>query len=113
MTHLTKFIPLANLTLNIENPRFEMVGSQREAILTMLDNQGDKLVRLAEDIIENQLNPTDIISVSPHEKLEKQYNVLEGNRRITALKLLNNPELIPEKNKSLLNKFRKLNEEYP
>jgi len=112
MTQKNKSIPLSKLTVNIENPRFEMVGNQREAIITMLEDQQDKLVKLAEDIIDNGMNPAELVIVVPHEKLDKQFNVLEGNRRITALKLLSNPELIPEKYKSLLIKFKKLSESF-
>lgn len=112
MAQKNKSIPLSKLTVNIENPRFEMVGNQREAIITMLEDQQDKLVKLAEDIIDNGMNPAELVILVPHEKLDKQFNVLEGNRRITALKLLSNPELIPEKHKSLLNKFKKLSESF-
>ena len=89
-----------------------MVGNQREAIKTMIEDQGDKLLKLAEDITKEGLNPGDSIFVVKHEKHVNQYNVLEGNRRVTALKLLENPELIPEENKLLLNKFKKLSERY-
>ncbi|MBK8548081.1 MAG: ParB N-terminal domain-containing protein [Saprospiraceae bacterium] len=97
---------IADLHINIENPRFEMVGNQREAIKTMIEDQGEKLAKLAEDITNEGLNPGDPIFVTKHEKQPNQYNVLEGNRRVTALKLLENPDLIPETNKSLLNKFK-------
>lgn len=112
MSHQRKLLDIANLNINIENPRFEMVGNQREAIKTMIEDQGDKLVKLAVDIINKGLNPGDPIFVAKHEKETSQYNVLEGNRRVTSLKLLENPDLIPEKNKSLLTKFRKLSEQY-
>jgi ParB-like chromosome segregation protein Spo0J len=112
MTSQNREIPLSQLTINIENPRFEMVGTQREAIATMLESQGEKLFKLAEDIVNYGLNPADLVIVLAHQKLDKQYNVLEGNRRVTALKLLSNPELIPEKNKVLLNKFKKLSETF-
>ncbi|NLA16351.1 MAG: hypothetical protein GX877_07445 [Bacteroidales bacterium] len=60
-----------------------MMGNQREAIITMLEDQKDKWVRLAEDIIEHGMNPAELILVVSHEKLEKQFNVLKGNRGIT------------------------------
>lgn len=112
MAYKRTFIDIADLYINIENPRFEMVGNQREAIKTMIEDQGDKLCKLADDITNMGLNPGDPIFIAKHEKLSNQYNVLEGNRRVTALKLLENPNLIPETNKSLLNKFKKLNEQY-
>jgi hypothetical protein len=105
-------VDVMNLIVNIENPRYEMVGTQREAISIMIEDQKDKLVRLAEDIIENGLNPSDLVIVARHEKEANQYNVLEGNRRVTVLKLLNSPELISEKYKSLYKKFKQLSENF-
>lgn len=107
-----KNIDLSLLSVNIENPRFEMVGSQREAISQMIEDQGQRLTKLAQDILDNGLNPSDLIIVTNHEKSDGHYNVLEGNRRITALKLLANPDLIPDKHKSLLNSFKKLSERF-
>ena len=112
MSNHRKLIDLSLLNINIENPRFEMVGNQREAIKTMIEDQSEKLIKLADDITSEGLNPGDPVFVIKHEKLEGQYNVLEGNRRIIALKLLENPDLIPETNKSLLNRFKKLSEKY-
>ncbi|MDQ0287811.1 hypothetical protein J2Z49_002944 [Desulfofundulus luciae] len=107
-----KLIPLTSLLVNTENPRYEMVSNQQEAIQLMIEEQKDKLVKLAEDILANGLNPSDLIMVTPYEKNESQFVVLEGNRRIVALKLLNNPNLILEKHKSLYRKFKQLNESF-
>lgn len=112
MKYETSFLDIALLIINTENPRFDMVGNQREAIALMVAHQKDKLVRLAQDIVENGVNPSDLIIVTPHTKHEGKFNVLEGNRRVTAIKLLNNPDLIPEKNKSILNKFKELSKQY-
>ena len=89
-----------------------MVGNQREAISRMIDDQGQRLINLAQDILDNGLNPSDLIIVTKHAKTDGHYNILEGNRRITALKLLANPDLIPDKHKSLLNSFKKLSERF-
>lgn len=112
MKHETKLINISMLEINTENPRFEMVGNQREAIGVMIESQKNKLARLAQDIIENGLNPSDLVIVTPHEKHKRKFSVLEGNRRVTALKLLNNNDLIPEKYKSLMNKFKQLSSEF-
>jgi hypothetical protein len=112
MSNKRVLVDISDLNINIENPRFEMVGNQREAIKTMIEDQGEKLIKLADDIVNEGLNPGDSIFITKHEKQNNQYNVLEGNRRVTALKLLENPDLIPETNKSLLNKFKKLSEQY-
>ena len=60
-----------------------------------------------DDIVTNGLSPVDLIIVTPSEDNNK-YIVLEGNRRITSLKLLNNPTLIDDKYASLRKKFQKL-----
>lgn len=112
MKHKIKIININMLEINTENPRFEMVGNQREAISVMIESQNNKLARLAQDIIENGLNPSDLVIVTPHEKHKHKFSVLEGNRRVTALKLLNNNDLIPEKHKSLLIKFKQLTPDF-
>ena len=88
-----KRISISNLVVNIENPRYEMVGSQHEAIALMVKEQKSKLLNLCSDVVNYGLNPSEMPIVIPHEKDKGQYNVLEGNRRIVALKLLHNPDL--------------------
>ncbi len=105
-------IKLIDLLVNTENYRFDTVASQKEAIETMIEDQNDKLFRLAEHIVKNGLNPNDIIQVSPSSHDSSQYNVLEGNRRVVALKLMHNPDLIDHsKRQALKKKFKKLHEE--
>ena len=50
--------------------------------------------------------------MTPNEKNGRKFKVLEGNRRITVLKLLKNNKLIPEEHKPLLNRFKKLSSDY-
>lgn len=104
---ITKTIKLTSLFINTENYRFEPLSSQKEAINKMVEDQGDKLYYLAEDILSNGLSPIDLIIVIPSEE-DKNYIVLEGNRRVTSLKLSNNPTLIDDKYISLRKKFQKL-----
>ena len=101
---------MTSLFVNTENYRFEPLPSQKEAIDKMIEDQGDKLYSLVDDIIINGLSPVDSIIVTPIEDSNK-YIVLEGNRRITSLKLLNNPTLIDDKYASLRKKFLKLRTE--
>ncbi len=100
-------LSLSSLELNTQNPRFEIAGDQREAIKTMLNEQSDKIINLAEDIIKFGLNPSESTIVSPNEKAKGLYVVLEGNRRITALKILENPNLASH-DKTLFKKFKEL-----
>ena len=109
---IIKKIKLTSLFVNTENYRFEPLSSQKEAIDKMIEDQEDKLYSLADDIITNELSPVDLIMVTPSEDVNK-YIVLEGNRRITSLKLLNNPTLIDDKYSSLRKRFQKLQKEHP
>lgn len=109
---IIKEIKLTSLFVNTENYRFEPLSSQKEAIDKMIEDQEDKLYSLADDIVTNGLSPVDLIMVTPSEDVNK-YIVLEGNRRITSLKLLNNPTLIDDKYASLRKRFQKLQKEYP
>lgn len=109
-------IKVANLLLNPTNYRFSPQTNQREAIEVMLKDQGEKLYKLAEDIVENGLNPSEDLMVTPIEDgnaTQKLYKVLEGNRRITALKLLSIPENIEgEEFAKIKTRFLKLHKRY-
>ncbi len=104
---IVKNVKLTSLFVNTENYRFEPLSSQKEAIDKMVEDQGDKLYLLVDDIITNGLSPVDLIIVTPSED-DNKYIVLEGNRRITSLKLLNNPTLINDGYALLRKKFQKL-----
>ena len=92
-----------NLLLSLENPRLDESNNQSEAIDKMVENQGNKIYALAKDIATNGLNPIEDIAVIKRE--DGKFTVREGNRRITAIKLINNPSILKNKNASLLNKF--------
>ena len=109
---VVKTIKLTSLFVNTENYRFESLTSQKEAIDKMVEDQGDKLYSLVDDIVTNGLSPVDLIIVTPNEDNNK-YIVLEGNRRRTSLKLLNNPTIVDDKHVSLRKKFQKLQKEKP
>lgn len=79
------------LLVNHENPRFEPVKNQTEAIDLMLQGRGgNEVLRLAVDIAHSSVNPTRSLMVI---RVGEKYLVLDGNRRITALKLLHRPGL--------------------
>lgn len=87
-------IPLAKLRLDTTNPRLDDGReTQRDALRSMMEAQGDKVVALARDIGRNGLSPIDRFLVVQAEDDPEEFVVLEGNRRITALKLLANPDL--------------------
>lgn len=105
-----KKLKLTNLLINTENYRFDPAASQREAIDQMVSDQNQKLYNLAKHILENGFNPNDKIQVVTANHDPLKYNVVEGNRRTTALKLLNSPDLI-EGHASLKKKFKKLHDD--
>src|SRR5437773_11133994 len=86
-------IPLTDLLLDPENYRLEPQATQLATIHAMIAEQDEKLIDLAEDIVDlGGLSPIVLTAVCPSSDPEK-YMVLEGNRRVTALKLLKDPEL--------------------
>lgn len=88
-------VPLADLLLDPENARLsETVKSQHDVALALAKQQGDKLIRLAKDIVDNGLDPTTLVAIVPTEDQHKRYFVVEGNRRALALKALETPNLI-------------------
>jgi hypothetical protein len=108
----TSKINLTDLQVNTDNYRFEPVGSQKEAIDKMIHNQREKLFNLAEHIVTNGLNPNDNIQVVRSTHDIKKFNVVEGNRRLVALKILNHPDLLDGSgHASLKKKFVKLHEQ--
>lgn len=83
-------IKVTDIHLDQENPRFPPVNSQREAIDAMLTDQGEKIATLALDIYQNGLNPSVKLILF---KDGKYFVDGDGNRRLTALKLLETPSL--------------------
>jgi hypothetical protein len=110
----TNSIPLNSLLIDTNNPRLEeMLENQLEAICAVAANQGPKLVVLAKDIVEHGLNPSESLIVTRVEGDPQHYVVLEGNRRVAALKVLKNPELISGAvEDSIVNRLKKLSAQY-
>ena len=84
-------IPLDDIKLNLNNPRFWSSEDESEAIAKIC-SKGDVHL-LAKDIVDNDLDPLDQVVISSADGV----TVADGNRRICALKLLKNPDLAPEK----------------
>ena len=84
-------INVADLKLDGANPRHDPEKTQRDIIRALLTTDGGKLTRLAEDIATNGLSPIDAFLVL--KETGPSYTVLEGNRRLAAVKLLANPDL--------------------
>lgn len=90
---ITQGISVGNLLLDLNNYRIVKQASQKGARDAIISEQGKKLVKLAEDIIEHGLNPFDLPMVIDAEDGNQNFIVVEGNRRLTAINLLLDPEL--------------------
>lgn len=88
-----KSLKIDSLELDLENPRITVATSQRDAMQKILNEQKVRLVNLAESISARGLNPMDRFLVIRSENLSR-FTVLEGNRRVVAMKLLKKPSLI-------------------
>jgi hypothetical protein len=98
-------IKITDLYLDVKNPRHE-TNSQEDAIAWLCNNE--KIDELASDIVENGLNPLELIAILNIEK--NIWHTLEGNRRVCAIKLLIEPELAP--NAKIKKKFELLSSEW-
>ncbi|MCL5884999.1 MAG: hypothetical protein M1377_06610 [Deltaproteobacteria bacterium] len=105
-----KILPIANLQLDTSNYRIRKQDSQEAARMAIIEEQGKKLVVLAEDIINFGLSPFDLPMVAPVDGTAGMYFFIEGNRRFTAIRLTQEPELA--KGTELYPAFQKLNGKY-
>jgi hypothetical protein len=87
-------LTIDELLLDLENPRISRAESQREALQKIVDDQDVKLVVLGESIVADGLNPMDrwLVLKSPDEL--GKYIVLEGNRRLATIRILNKRHLL-------------------
>lgn len=100
-----KIINITNLIVNPENYRFEPVGNESDAIKIMLDTHNKAIKQLLVDILENGLNPSDPLVVH---KIGNNYITLEGNRRLTSLKIINNIDLLKSIDIKYYNEYKKI-----
>jgi hypothetical protein len=86
---------LDELQLDLNNPRFDGLENQREAMQKIIQSQGSKIVNLAEDIVENGMSPAHrMLVVKAKGKNASGYVVVDGNRRLAALRVLANPSAL-------------------
>lgn len=87
-----KAVSIDLLTLDEKNPRLGFAKDQ-DAVLARMIAYGQPFFALAKDIAETGLSIEHIVV----HKDGNKYKVRDGNRRISALKLLNRPHLCPDK----------------
>jgi hypothetical protein len=89
-------LELAKLRLDLKNPRLATEpDSQRDAFKELAEAQGTKLLALCTHIAHHGLNPVQPFLVIPDD--DNQFIVLDGNRRLTALRALEQPDLISDR----------------
>lgn len=103
MTYDRSPISLVHLRLNKGNDRHGSLPSEPDCILWMMTHLEKEILNLAKNIAERGLSPIDGVLVLPNPESPSEYVVWEGNRRITALKLLDDPNRCP--NQALRKKF--------
>ncbi len=94
-------VDIGRIFLDLDNPRHDPYETEAQVIDYLC--RYENVFPLAKDIVQNGLNPLELLAVIPDEgssggKESKQsYVVAEGNRRLCALKLLDDPERAPTK----------------
>jgi len=84
-------IPITHLQVNSDNARFiksDDFADERDAIESLVKMKKGHLMALAEDIYLNGLNPHEFPIVMNSEDNPETFVVLDGNRRISAIKLM-------------------------
>ena len=91
--HEIKGIPVADLLLDPENARLADTQASQPAVYVALARElKAQLVDLAKDIVDHGMDPTALTAVIRTDG--GRYTVLEGNRRILALKALETPSIV-------------------
>lgn len=99
-------LTIDDLILDLRNPRLGSTSSQSDALASIVGLSPGHFRNLMESIRDDGLDPGDSLYVIPSDDGEDSV-VLEGNRRVSALKVLNNPDILagtdlPESTKKLL-----------
>lgn len=101
-----KVVALDKLYLDLNNPRHTPYTSEKEVINYLCENEN--IVSLAKDIALHGLNPLENLAVIEDNKTQT-YIVVEGNRRLCAIKLLNDFKQAP---KELQKKFSEISRQW-
>ncbi len=107
-------ISLADLLIDTENPRLPQPNlGQRDAMRALAKHLPKKLIMLARHIVKYGVNPSELPIVMSFKDDLNRYVALEGNRRLIALRALENPDsLLGVLEASLLKELRALSKEY-
>lgn len=102
-------IELEKLEFDKKNYRIFLGKDQDDTFNLLVEKENMNLVDMAKDIAANGLSPIDISAVVKKDR-EDKYTVIEGNRRLAAIRLLEKPSLA--KNSQITNALVLLSQEY-
>ncbi len=97
-SRVIEWVNISDIHLDNKNPRLpkSIQESGEKTILNWILANGS-LIELMVSIAENGYFAGEPILVVPHATLKGKYTVVEGNRRLSAVKILNNPDLVSKK----------------
>ena len=87
-------LSIDELLLDQENPRLGATVSQSEALAGIVALSPEYFRNLMASIRDDGLDPGDSLYVVRSDDNDEDFVVLEGNRRLSALKVLSNPDLL-------------------
>ncbi|ABC63737.1 hypothetical protein ELI_08225 [Erythrobacter litoralis HTCC2594] len=102
-------IPVNRIHLYEANPRHGEITDPEEIIEYLLEDE--QVYELAKSIAQHKTNPLEllgVVEITEEGSSEPAYEVWEGNRRVCAVMLLNDPDLAPPKWRK---RFRRLSDE--
>lgn len=86
----TSFYHINELTLDQENYRFGLAKSQKECIDLIYQDSPESFKNLFNDLVKNNIGDYPLVYLNDDQRI-----VFDGNRRISILKIINDPNLAP------------------
>jgi hypothetical protein len=87
-------LEVGDLLLDLENPRLVTVETQAEALEALIELDPNHFKNMMRSIKEHGLDPGDAFYVLASEDEDGDYVVVDGNRRVAALQVLNDPAIL-------------------
>ncbi|NBB17670.1 hypothetical protein GVN21_20105 [Caulobacter sp. SLTY] len=94
MRHEKLELDIDDLLLDLENPRTGQVDSQANALRAVISLSGRNFRNMMRSIKDHGLDPGDAFYLIQDEDSDGGFTVVDGNRRLAALKVLKNPLLL-------------------
>lgn len=108
ITSQQQSVYVTRLHLDGQNPRHEPSADEPSIISYLVRNE--HVLPLAQDICARGLSPLERLAVIPHPTLDGHFVMVEGNRRLCAMKLLRDPAKAPAAERKA---FKRLADQQP